>query len=216
MNIDEIVLKPLQQASQELIVREHLRTVAPVQVTILEGATFCISDELGDIGEPTTGFFEEDTRFLSRFALRINGARPLLLSVGQGRLLLGSLVPAEPARRRARPRRGLDRAPQVRGRGHAGSHHPRQPLRASRRARARARARDGLRRHLRRQGIRPGPRGSRARNAAGPGDAGLRRGREPAPLQLERQLRRENPGPPVRIGRGRGRAGSLPAHAWSA
>ncbi len=54
-----------------------------MQVTILEGATFCISDELGDIGEPTTGFFEADTRFLSRFALRVNGARPLLLSSGK-------------------------------------------------------------------------------------------------------------------------------------
>ena len=54
-----------------------------MQVTILEGATFCISDELGDLGEPTTGFFEADTRFLSRFALTINGARPLLLSHGK-------------------------------------------------------------------------------------------------------------------------------------
>ena len=28
-----------------------------VQITILEGATFCVSDELGDIVDPTTGFF---------------------------------------------------------------------------------------------------------------------------------------------------------------
>jgi glycogen debranching enzyme len=54
-----------------------------VQITILEGATFCVSDELGDIADPTTGFFESDTRFLSRFLLTINGARPLLLSHGQ-------------------------------------------------------------------------------------------------------------------------------------
>jgi glycogen debranching enzyme len=54
-----------------------------VQVTILEGATFCIADELGDIAEPTAGFFEADTRFLSRFALTVNGARPLLLSHGK-------------------------------------------------------------------------------------------------------------------------------------
>jgi glycogen debranching enzyme len=54
-----------------------------VQITILEGDTFCVSDELGDIADPTTGFFEADTRFLSRFQVTINGVRPLLLSHGQ-------------------------------------------------------------------------------------------------------------------------------------
>ncbi len=54
-----------------------------MQVTILEGATFCISDELGDIAEPTAGFFDSDTRFLSRYLLTVNGARPLLLSHGK-------------------------------------------------------------------------------------------------------------------------------------
>ena len=34
-------------------------------LTILEGSTFCISDEVGDIGEETSGFFAQDTRFLS-------------------------------------------------------------------------------------------------------------------------------------------------------
>ena len=48
--------------------------------TILEGSTFCVSDELGDISEPTMGFFAHDTRFLSRWVLTINGARPLLLA----------------------------------------------------------------------------------------------------------------------------------------
>jgi glycogen debranching enzyme len=51
-----------------------------VPLTILEGSTFCVSDELGDISEPTMGFFAEDTRFLSRWVLTINGARPLMLS----------------------------------------------------------------------------------------------------------------------------------------
>jgi len=49
-------------------------------LTILEGSTFCVSDERGDIVEPTMGFFAHDTRFLSRWALTINGARPLLLA----------------------------------------------------------------------------------------------------------------------------------------
>ncbi|MGH3013388.1 MAG: amylo-alpha-1,6-glucosidase [Gaiellaceae bacterium] len=49
-------------------------------LTILEGSTFCVSDERGDISEPTMGLFAQDTRFLSRWVLTINGARPLMLS----------------------------------------------------------------------------------------------------------------------------------------
>ena len=51
-------------------------------LTILEGSTFCICDERGDIYERTGGFFAEDTRFLSLFRLTMNGERPLLLSSG--------------------------------------------------------------------------------------------------------------------------------------
>src|SRR5256712_14188791 len=50
------------------------------QLRILEGATFCICDELGDLQGKGEGLFSEDTRFLSRFRLTINGQRPLLLS----------------------------------------------------------------------------------------------------------------------------------------
>jgi glycogen debranching enzyme len=53
-------------------------------ITILEGSTFCICDELGDIGGwPTSGFFTDDTRFLSIMRLSINGRRPLVLSSGK-------------------------------------------------------------------------------------------------------------------------------------
>jgi glycogen debranching enzyme len=47
---------------------------------ILEGATFCICDELGDLHGTIQGLFAEDTRFLSLLRLTINGERPLLLS----------------------------------------------------------------------------------------------------------------------------------------
>ena len=49
-------------------------------LTILEGSTFCVCDERGDIAEPVMGLFANDTRFLSRWVLTINGARPLMLS----------------------------------------------------------------------------------------------------------------------------------------
>ena len=52
-------------------------------LTILEGSTFCICDDRGDIDERTGGFFACDTRFLSRFRLTVNGAPPLLLSSGK-------------------------------------------------------------------------------------------------------------------------------------
>ena len=52
------------------------------QQTILEGSTFCICDERGDVSETTHGLFAEDTRFLSKFQLTIDGERPQLLSSG--------------------------------------------------------------------------------------------------------------------------------------
>ncbi len=52
-------------------------------LTILEGSTFCICDELGDVSGETHGFYSEDTRFLSLVRLTLNGATPLLLSSGK-------------------------------------------------------------------------------------------------------------------------------------
>jgi glycogen debranching enzyme len=52
-------------------------------ITVLEGSTFCICDERGDVTGDTNGFFSSDTRRLSRFVLTINGDRPLLLSSGK-------------------------------------------------------------------------------------------------------------------------------------
>ncbi|HZT46052.1 MAG TPA: glycogen debranching N-terminal domain-containing protein [Gaiellaceae bacterium] len=52
-------------------------------LTILEGSTFCICDDLGDIYEATGGFFADDTRYLSLFRLTVNGESPLLLSSGK-------------------------------------------------------------------------------------------------------------------------------------
>jgi glycogen debranching enzyme len=53
-----------------------------VALTILEGSTFCICDERGDIDGETHGFFADDTRFVSLLRLTVNGAKPLLLSSG--------------------------------------------------------------------------------------------------------------------------------------
>ncbi|TML19807.1 MAG: amylo-alpha-1,6-glucosidase [Actinobacteria bacterium] len=58
--------------------------VRSVPLTILDGSTFCVCDERGDIDAPTAGLFAEDTRFLSRCVLTVNGERPLFLSTVQG------------------------------------------------------------------------------------------------------------------------------------
>ncbi len=52
-------------------------------LTILEGSTFCICDEIGDVGAELSGFFTQDTRFLSRLRLKVNGETPLPLSSGK-------------------------------------------------------------------------------------------------------------------------------------
>jgi glycogen debranching enzyme len=52
-------------------------------LTILEGSTFCICDEIGDVGDAVSGFFARDTRFLSRLRLTVNGETPLALSSGK-------------------------------------------------------------------------------------------------------------------------------------
>jgi glycogen debranching enzyme len=56
-----------------------------VALTILEGSTFCLCDERGDIDGSASaqGFFTQDTRFLSLLRLRLNGQRPLPLSYGK-------------------------------------------------------------------------------------------------------------------------------------
>ena len=53
-------------------------------VNILEGNTFVVSDRRGDLeATPVVnhGLFLNDTRFLSRWVLTVNGLRPKLLSV---------------------------------------------------------------------------------------------------------------------------------------
>ena len=55
----------------------------PGGLTILEGSTFCVCDEAGDVDSGTSGLFAADTRFLSRLELQLDGRRPLLLSSGK-------------------------------------------------------------------------------------------------------------------------------------
>jgi glycogen debranching enzyme len=49
-------------------------------LTILDGGTFCVCDERGDIAADAGGFFAADTRFLSQYCLLLDGARPSVLT----------------------------------------------------------------------------------------------------------------------------------------
>jgi glycogen debranching enzyme len=56
-----------------------------MSITILDGSTFCVCDERGDVEgtAAATGFFAADTRFLSRAVLLVDGVRPEALSYAQ-------------------------------------------------------------------------------------------------------------------------------------
>ena len=48
-------------------------------LTVLQGSTFCVSDDLGDLLAGPAGFYADDTRHLSRLLLTVDGERPLLV-----------------------------------------------------------------------------------------------------------------------------------------
>src|SRR3954465_6495488 len=50
--------------------------------TGLEGSSFLVADELGDITSGVEGLYASDTRYLSRWRLLLDGRRPKLLSAG--------------------------------------------------------------------------------------------------------------------------------------
>ena len=55
------------------------RDDAVVTLTVLQGSTFCVSDDLGDLVAGPAGFYVDDTRHLSRLLLTVDGERPLLV-----------------------------------------------------------------------------------------------------------------------------------------
>ena len=69
-----------------------------MSLTVLEGSTFCVSDETGDVDGKgsASGFFADDTRFLSRAMLTLAGATPLPLSHSQPAPHLARFVSRNP------------------------------------------------------------------------------------------------------------------------
>ena len=67
-------------------------------LTVLDGSTFCVCDERGDVDGIATasGFFASDTRFLSRSVLTLDGVRPDPLSHAQPAPHLAAFVMRNP------------------------------------------------------------------------------------------------------------------------
>ena len=49
-------------------------------LTVLEGNNFLVADDLGEVGDASEGLYLNDTRYLSRWRLTVNGERPQLLT----------------------------------------------------------------------------------------------------------------------------------------
>ena len=134
-------------------------------MTILEGSTFCICDEIGDLDGRTSGFFAEDTRFLSRLELRINGARPLLLSSGKIEYFSAAFYLRNPVGRGSPRTRSRSRASASSATGCRTISSLRNESARAAQVRARARRRHRLRGHHLGQGARLRPRRPAARAA---------------------------------------------------
>lgn len=53
------------------------------EIQILDGSTFMLSDPVGNVAPGTpAGFFHEDTRYLNRYVLTVNGQAPTVLTSG--------------------------------------------------------------------------------------------------------------------------------------
>ena len=185
-------------------------------LTILDGSTFCICDDRGDIAAETSGFFEHDTRFLSRLVLRVGGSTPLLLSSGRVEHFQAAFYlrngTADGLPRDAR----LDRPRALRRNGYAGADLAPQREHRAARGRRRPRGRSRLRGHHLREAPRLLARRSRARAATAAAGAGvLRRGATPG---LDRRSAR-GPRDAARLleaGPPRGQCDVLRAHARAA
>ena len=137
--------------------------------------------------------------------------------VGEGRVLLRRLLPAQSGRSRAASGHALDRARALRRRGHAGSPDPPQRELRAALVRAPARGRHRLRGHHHRQGARLRARPSRdGAAAAAAGGRSLRRGREPARARGGDERRREDAGALLAAGQDRGPTRAVPARARAA
>jgi glycogen debranching enzyme len=76
-----------------------------LQIQVLDGSTFMLSDRRGDVDEgQVAGLFHEDTRYLNRFVLTVGGERPALLTSAEvdyysaGFFLTNPELPGLPAR----------------------------------------------------------------------------------------------------------------------
>ena len=109
--------------------RQGARSVSERTLSVLDGSTFVVGDRLGDVraGEGREhGFFSEDTRFISRWVLRVGDTPLELLSLHQSAHFDAQFF-LTPSGRARRPSAVLDRAPPPRRPRVDGGGHGDQP-----------------------------------------------------------------------------------------
>jgi glycogen debranching enzyme len=88
-----------------------------VPITVLDGSTYCVCDERGDLAGGKLGFYSDDTRFLKRFVLTIDGTRPRLLTGGTTEHYAAAFFFTNPGRDGLRPNELSIRRERFVGRG---------------------------------------------------------------------------------------------------
>jgi N-terminal domain of (some) glycogen debranching enzymes len=96
----------------------------PDTISILDGATFVVSDAHGDLEagpDQVHGLFYRDTRFLSRWILTVDGHRPDVLSVENGKYFGGPECREDAPKRRVRLGPDCEETPALRAFRHGAS-----------------------------------------------------------------------------------------------
>ena len=91
-------------------------------LTVLDGNSFLVADDHGDVGAGSEGLYYNDTRYLSALAAAAERRAAAAAQLRHRRLLLGGRVPPEPAVAGHAGRRRLADPRRVRGRGQPPEH----------------------------------------------------------------------------------------------
>ena len=80
---ESAMLRPMEPPAEPKVLYPDSQLDADDGLAIIRGTTFFVATRRGDLmppGAPQVGLFCDDTRFLSRLELRVNGQEPIVLS----------------------------------------------------------------------------------------------------------------------------------------
>ena len=80
---ESAMIRPMEPPAEPKVLYPDSQLDAEDGLAIIRGTTFFVATRRGDLmppGAPQVGLFCDDTRFLSRLELRVNGQEPIVLS----------------------------------------------------------------------------------------------------------------------------------------